>query len=250
MQKSPSDFLDYLAKTQRSVPNHEPAPGETHRLPSIGEMSKEMGISVASLREQLEVAKAIGLVEVHPRTGIRCLQYSFLPAVRQSLSFAISLDWSYFAAFSDLRNHIEASYWDEAARALACEDHVLLQELVSQANCKLNGKPIQIPHKEHRQLHLLIFGKLKNAFVTGLLEAYWEAYEAVGLNLYEDIDYLQSVWVYHKQMVVAIIANDFDAGYRALVKHRDLLFHRPALRTLTDDQVIQNGKETPVKAKS
>jgi DNA-binding FadR family transcriptional regulator len=36
-------------------------------------MSKELGVSVALLREQLEVAKAIGLVEVRPRTGIRRL---------------------------------------------------------------------------------------------------------------------------------------------------------------------------------
>jgi DNA-binding FadR family transcriptional regulator len=237
MLKISSDFLDYLLETQRASDREWGKPGDNTRLPPLGEMSKEMGISVASLREQLEVAKAIGLVEVHPRTGIRRLPYSFLPAVRQSLSFAISTDWSYFASFSDLRNHIEASYWDEAARNLTPEDHSELKKLVSQAFNKLNGKPIQIPHKEHRQLHLTIFSRLNNAFVLGLLEAYWEAYEAVGLNLYEDYKYLQQVWLYHRQMVDAIVASDFDAGYQALVQHRDLLFQRPASRVM-DDQLV------------
>ncbi len=92
---------------------------------------------------------------------------------------------------------------------------------------KLNGQPIQIPHPEHRQLHLGIYRRLDNPFVLGLLEAYWEAYEAVGLNLYTDIDYLQEVWRYHEQMVQAICDGDFARGYAALLQHKDLLFHRP-----------------------
>ncbi len=227
MMKLSSDFLDYLALHIRGTADGKMNGSEPGRLPPLSEMSKQLGMSVALLREQLEVAKAIGLVEVRPRTGIRCLPYSFLPAVRQSLSFAISTDWSYFMAYSDLRNHIEAAYWDEAARRLTQDDQNQLQQLMAQAWEKLNGQPIQIPHQEHRRLHLIIFGKLGNPFVTGLLEAYWEAYEAVGLNLFADYDYLQQVWSYHQQMVEAIVKRDFDQGYQALVQHRDLLFNRP-----------------------
>ena len=70
-----------------------------NKLPSLSAMSKELGVSVAYLREQLEVAKAIGLVDVRPRTGIRRLPFSFLPAVRQSASYAIALDSSIFGSF-------------------------------------------------------------------------------------------------------------------------------------------------------
>ena len=65
-------------------------------------------------------------------------------------------------------------------------------------------------------------------FVTGLLEAYWEAYEAEGLNLFADYDYLRQVWYYHQQMVEAICAGNYDQGHQALVAHKDLLFQRPA----------------------
>ena len=62
---------------------------------------------------------------------------------------------------------------------------------------------------------------------VGTLEAYWEAYEAVGLNLFTDYAYLTEVWTYHQQMVDAIVKGDYEAGYQALVKHKDLLYHRP-----------------------
>jgi DNA-binding FadR family transcriptional regulator len=67
---------------------------------------------------------------------------------------------------------------------------------------------------------------LDNPFVSGILEAYWEAYEAVGLNLYAGYRYLEEVWTYHQQMVDGICNGDLDAGYQALVEHTDLIRHR------------------------
>jgi DNA-binding FadR family transcriptional regulator len=233
-----SVFLQYLARFTPpggAAVNGAAANGSTMsslaagsvQLPSLSEVSKELGVSVALLREQLEVARAIGLVEVRPRTGIRRLPYSFLPAVRQSFSYALMVDAGYFMMYSDLRIHLEAAYWQDAASRLTPEDHLELKRLVVRAWEKLNGHPIEIPHPEHRQLHLGIYRRLGNPFVFGLLEAYWEAYEAVGLNLYTDIDYLQEVWRYHEQMVEAICDGDYDRGYAALIQHKDLLFHRP-----------------------
>jgi hypothetical protein len=45
--------------------------------------------------------------------------------------------------------------------------------------------------------------------VLGILEAYWEIYEAVGLSVYEDHKYLDRVWAYHQQMVDSIAQGDF-----------------------------------------
>src|SRR5512140_777224 len=112
-----SEFLQYLAGQASTFPTEE------GRLPPLTQLSQELGVSVATLREQLEVARAMGLVDVRPRTGIRRLPFSFLPAVRQSLAYAISLDPACFSAYAELRNHIEAAYWDEAVRRLTPEDH-------------------------------------------------------------------------------------------------------------------------------
>jgi DNA-binding FadR family transcriptional regulator len=216
---SPTEFIDFL------ISHAQDHPDET-QLPSLNQLSAILGVSVARLREQLEVAKALGLVEVRPRTGIKRLPYSFNQAVWQSLAFAINLDHRYFEVFANLRKQVELAYWHAAADSLTPEDRDELQTLVKLAYEKLRGNPIRIPHQEHRQLHLSIYSRLENPFVQGILEAYWDAYEAVGLSLYTDLSYLEEVWDYHKKMVDAIDAGNLEAGYRALAEHTDLLRHR------------------------
>ncbi len=214
-----SEFLHYLA-------SHKEADSG---LPSLADLASELGISVAALREQLEVARALGLVEVRPRTGTRRLSYTFTPAVRQSLRYALALNDGHFQKFSELRNHIESAYWNEAVQKLNKEDKQELQALIARAKEKLAGTPVQVPHEEHRNLHLLIYSRLDNPFVTGILEAYWDAYEAVGLNMYAgSIDYLNEVWGYHAQMVESICNRDYETGLVALIKHIDLLAQRPS----------------------
>jgi len=214
-----SEFLRYLAA-------HEEA---EDGLPTLNELSQELEVSVASLREQLEVARALGLVEVKPGRGrTRRRVFSFTPAIRQSLQYALALDDGHFRKYSELRNHVEAAYWFEAVEKLSPEDKDELQNLIARAQDKLNRTPIQVPHEEHRNLHLLIYSRLENPFVTGILEAYWEAYEAVGLNMFAGgYDYLQEVWEFHQIMVESICNGTHKAGYDALVAHTDLLYHRP-----------------------
>ena len=213
-----SEFLRYLAV-------HEEA---ENKLPSLSDLSRELGLSVASLREQLEVARALGLVEVRPRLGTRRRTYSFTPAVRQSLRYALALNDEHFRKYSELRNHVEFAFWYEAVEKLTGEDKAELRAIVARAWEKLRRAQIQVPHEEHRNLHLLVYSRLENPFVTGILEAYWDAYESVGLNVFAGgYDYLQEVWQYHEQMVEGICNGDFEAGYEALVKHTDLLHHRP-----------------------
>jgi DNA-binding FadR family transcriptional regulator len=212
-----SEFLRYLA-------SHDEA---ERGLPTLNELSRELGIGLAALREQLEVARALGLVEVKPRMGIRRREYSFTPAIRQSLGYALALDNTHFRKYAELRKHVESAFWHQAVEKLTEVDKQELQNLVARAWEKLRGTPVQVPHEEHCQLHLKIYSRLDNPFVTGILEAYWEAYEAVGLNVFAgSYEYLQEVWRYHQKMVEAICTGDFEAGYEALVTHTDLLYQR------------------------
>lgn len=218
-----SEFMRYLAAH----------PQAEESLPALTTLSAELGVSVASLREQLEVARALGLVDVRPRTGIRRLPFTFLPSVRQSLGYAMALEDANFQRFADLRKHVESAYWYEAVENLTPDDHEKLNQLVRRAWEKLDGRPVQIPHEEHKQLHLVIYGRLENPFVSGILEAYWEAYESIGLNVFTDYNYLREVWDYHQRMVASICSGNFEAGYNALVEHADmladLLDHRPGI---------------------
>jgi len=218
-QKS-SAFIEFLGAQANNNPDQT-------QLPSMNTLSDNLDLSVASLREQIEVAKALGFINVRPRTGIRRLPYAFTPAVWQSLSYALAMSGSAFEAFSDLRRNVEMAYWEQAASSLTREDHAALKALMRSAWDKLNGTPIRIPHDEHQELHLMVFRRLGNPFVLGILEAYWKAYEATGLGVYADYNYLNEVWNYHQKMVDAICAGDYATGYQALVEHGDLLYHHP-----------------------
>jgi DNA-binding FadR family transcriptional regulator len=209
-----SDLLDYIAHEARE-------PGT--RVPPISELSETLGISPSKLREQLEVARALEIVEVRPKTGIRTREISYFPPLRLALLSILAQDPSRFEEIRAVRISLEAAYWKEAVSLLQPSDLDRLERLIAQAWDRLRGTPVQIPHAEHKALHLTVFSRLPNLLVRALLEAYWEAYEAVGLSLYADYAYLHEVWTYHEAMVRAIGRGDLEAGLQALVSHTGLL---------------------------
>ncbi len=231
-----SELLQYLA-ARAGEPDD--------RAPAIQDLARSLAISPGKLREQLEVARELGLVEVRPKTGIRRRSYSFSSSLRTSIRYALAVDPGYFEQIGELRNHLEVAYWHQAVRLLQPEDKQGLEALVASAWRKLRGQPVQIPHAEHRQLHSLIYSRLTNEFVRGILEIYWDAYEAVGLNVYADYAYLEMVWGFHERMVRSILENDLDAGYQVLIEHAGLLSDRPELGRLRDRD---GGREPSVPA--
>lgn len=200
-------------------------PGE--RLPSLAELSAELNISISKLREQLEVARILGFVEVKPRTGIRCKEFDIMPALRLSLFYALAHDRGMFDLYSSLRVHVEVSYWHDATALLRVDDFKQLRRLVAQAWAKLRDDPITIPHVEHRRLHMGIFGRLENPFVQGILQTYWETYEAIELNRYADYAYHETVWQYHEKIVDLLAAGEYEESLKTFIEHTQLLRYQP-----------------------
>ncbi|MBI5668991.1 MAG: FadR family transcriptional regulator [Chloroflexi bacterium] len=232
-----SDLLNYIIK-------HGFQPGD--RLPTISELQdpNNLGISVSKVREQLEVARALGLVEVRSKTGTRLKEYSFTPAVRLSLFYALATDLHFFEQFSALRTHLEVSFWNEACSRLTADDLADLRQTIVAARVKLSSQWIRIPSEEHRAFHLGIFRRLENPFVLGLLEAYWDAYEAVELNRYADYAYHTTVWDYHERILDAICAGDFDAARAAFMEHTRLLRHQPRMQGMENGAVALSSEVT------
>ncbi len=210
------DFLIYLAKNYQV----------NERIPALNVLSKEIGLSTSSLREQMEVARALGIIDVRPRTGIRKLAYSFRAPVYQSLSYAIEENRDIFAAFADLRFHLEVTYWFEAVSLLTNDDKEQLQDLVKTARMKIMRIPVQNPFQEHRNFHLLIYKHIHNPFLTGILESYWELYEKAGLDVYSSTGYLSKVWDYHHEIVECIVKGEYQTGLIALKEHFNLFTNR------------------------
>lgn len=214
-----SDFLNYIIRQ-----GYEPG----DRLPSIQELTADthLDMSANKVREQLEVARQMGWVEVRSKRGTRVMEYDFTPAVRLSALYAMARGEK-FESFASLRNHVESAYWQEACALLSEADLDVMQGCIDSANEKLDSPPIHIPNPEHRLFHLTVFKNLDNTFVLGILEAYWDLYEEVGVNRYMDYSYLRKVWDYHSLILRHIRGGQFDAAQRAFVEHTRLLRHEP-----------------------
>ncbi len=197
------------------------------RLPTIAELSRELGVSVSKVREELEVARMLGLVVIKPRIGTQVQEFTFAPAATLSVLYALGLDGAFFHQFARLRNGVELSFWYDAVCQLLPDDIEHLRCLVTAAYKKLNHIPVIVPFEEHRDLHLTFFKRLDNPFVQGILQAYWVAYKAFGLALYAELSYHREVWAYHERMVECVARQDYEAGWRALKDHMDLLRHMP-----------------------
>jgi DNA-binding FadR family transcriptional regulator len=212
-----SDILRYII-------THELEAGD--KLPTINELSAELGVSVSKIREELAVVRTLGLVQIKPRTGTQVQAFDFGPAATVSVLYALGLDRGYFQDFSQLRKSVELSFWHEAVAQLTSDEVAQLRHLVACAREKLNRIPIEVPFEEHCRLHLTFFKHLDNPFVQGILQAYWAAYQAFGLALYADLSYHREVWDYHERMVECVARRDFDGGHCALREHMGLLRYR------------------------
>jgi DNA-binding FadR family transcriptional regulator len=224
----PSELLNYLATSDFQ-------PGD--RLPTLSELQKEeyLNISISKIREQLEVARAMGLVEVRSKTGMRLNPFSFTPAIRLSLLYALAMDVHHFEHIGSVRVHLETAYWDEACAKLTTVETAIMREQIEAARAKLaDARWIQIPHEEHRTFHLTVFTHLDNPFVIDLLKAYWDAYEAAAITRYADFSYHQKVWDFHERILDEICAGNYADARLLFVEHTELLHVQPVLQPASE----------------
>ena len=213
MTKELSPILKYIADATRQ---DEP-------IPSISELSTQLGISTASVREQLEVPKELGFVEVRTRTGIQKHDFCLRHPLTLSMTYGLRVDPDLFQEYASLRRQLEIGYWYEACSLLEKSHVQELQNLEERANWKINQNPVMIPTIEHRKFHLTIYRPLNNRVLNSVLETYWDLYEASSINFFRNHEYLESVWSYHRQMLDAIASKAYEKGYEALVTHFDLM---------------------------
>ena len=200
--------------------------GEPVKLPPLDKLASELGVSRGKLREELIAAQAYGMIDMRPGDGTYIRPFDFYAATRPLVLYAIASDQHNFDCFYRLRAHLEVAFWDEAVRALGPAEHDRLERILRRAERKLKGTPVEIPHHEHRIFHVLIFSRLDNPFAQGLLKAYWDAYEAVGLHRYFDYCYYERMWTSHRGMFQAILDQRYEEGKQILIQHYTLLADR------------------------
>jgi DNA-binding FadR family transcriptional regulator len=218
----PYDVLQYIVQEGLQTQDHK----ELTKLPAIGDLAKEMRISRGKLREEMIAAQAYGAVEMRPGDGTYVRPFDFYGPVRTLVLYSIAGDRRNFDRYYQVRARLEIAFWEDATRNLGPGDLDLLYSILDRAQGKLNRDRVEIPHEEHREFHLHIYSRMENPFVHGLLQAYWDAYEAVGLHRYFDLSYFERMWSWHREMVDAIVAGEHARGQEVLIRHFTLIEDR------------------------
>ena len=217
-----SDLLNYLIQSQFKAGD---------RIPTISQLaeSEHLGISPSKIREQLEVARALGFIDVKSKTGMRFNEYEFGSAIRLSVFFALAQEPElYFEYFTDLRVQLEIGSWFAMCESLGSQEFVALHEIIQAARQKLQDERwVQIPHREHGQFHRMLFSKIDNPFINGILNVYWEAYEAIEPRRYASFAYHQKVWDYHEGIANELEGGDFMKAQATYMEHAQLLRINP-----------------------
>lgn len=213
MKQSNLSLLSYLANSAK----------EGKSIPSIAQLSNDLGLSTSSLREQLEVARQLEFVEVKTRTGIQTSTFSAAPAICLAYRYGLEVEPDLIWDILSVRQHLELSYWQEAVVHLTKKDVGYLNEIIESAFRKINNQPVVIPIEEHKEFHLSIYRSLNNSFLNSLLEAYWQIYQETDVRVYSDKTYLESIWAYHRKVQQAIASKEYDLGYQALMTHFEIV---------------------------
>lgn len=217
----PYTILQYIIDKELTSSGGEPV-----KLSPMDDLAHELGVSRGKLREELVAVEAYGVVEMRPGDGTYVCPFDFYTAIRTLVLYGTACDWKHFDHFYKLRVQIEIGFWEEAVGRLTEEDKQALQHILEHAERKLKASWAEIPHREHRDLHLFVFRRLENEFVQGLLKAYWDTYEAVGMHRYFDYAYYEKIWAGHRKMVEAIVAGKLEEGKQAMTEHFVLLEDR------------------------
>jgi GntR family transcriptional repressor for pyruvate dehydrogenase complex len=200
--------------------------GQELKLPPMDELAESLGVSRGKLREELIAIQAYGIAEMRPGDGTYVRPFDFYTATKTLALYAIECDRKHFDQLYEVRVQLEFAFWERAACSLTEEDVNQLQHIIERAEKKLQGTPVEIPHAEHREFHTIIFSRLDNEFASGILKAYWDAYEAVGLHRYFELSYYEAMWDSHRKMVEAIVEGRYEDGKEILAHHFTLLGDR------------------------
>ena len=135
MRNTNLPLLSYLANSAKQGKN----------IPSIVQLSEELSLSTAAVREQLAVARQLEVVEVKTKTGIHTSPFSVAPAICLAFRYGLELDPSMRGEIASVRQHLELAFWNEAVSKLTEKDVAYLEEMLA----SFSGAIVVVSHDEY-----------------------------------------------------------------------------------------------------
>ncbi len=205
-------------RIKRFIIDHEYQPGDL--MPSETELMRTLGISRGSLREAMKALQTLGVIETRHGHGTYVGRFS-LDHLVDGLTFRIrsERDQSLHAVreLLELREILESSLVARVARRLSDDDFLTLNDLVSQMEAR--GARGEMFSYEDRAFHRALYRPLNNTLVVQLLEAFWDIFYVVRVELPGTAPHPELTARHHRQILEALMAGDAVAASTAMTEH-------------------------------
>ena len=202
------------------ISNGQLQPGD--KIPSERELSAEMGISRQSIREALNRAEVMGLIEVRQGEGSFILS-SIKGALKPPLTVIIEKEAERIFDFLEIRKLVEGWCAERAALEATAEE---LKDMK-----KILGKMKMVASKDKQwekldlELHLSIAKATHNIIAVHIMDAL-----KANFNLFfkftksmPSSERLDVLWQHHHDIVDAIVCKDSNSAKQKVIDHLNFI---------------------------
>jgi DNA-binding FadR family transcriptional regulator len=214
---------------------NELQPGDP--LPSETELTEQLGVSRAVVREALRSLEALGVIVSRRGEGRFVSEFNLDPIV-QSLSYGMLSDLNNVRDILEVRERLEASFIAEAISAMDEATLEQLRELVDKMREKWAAGERYT--EEDLAFHYTIFLTIGNRLLVKLLELFWRVYHNLQHRVLRYTDDLSDSDVEnHAAILEAIEAQDADLARQRILDHFTGLRRR-----LNESEVLLSKKSS------
>lgn len=184
-------------------------------LPPEAELAGLLDMGKTSIREGVRRLETLGIVNVKHGQGLFVGGFSFAPLI-DLLPYSLAYDTVPFRDLLQARRALEEGLVVEASKRLSEANLVALEAIVDQMAHRA-GPHGTIPADLDRAFHHQLFEPLGNAFVTQLIDVFWQIFDRASAQLPQQRDHHTAEE--HAQILRAIRSGDPTAMTRAVAHH-------------------------------
>ena len=205
-------------------------------MPGEMEVSALLGLSRPVVREAFSVLEAAGVLIVRKGSGRVLMPFSFRSVVNLLSSFAVP-HGKLLLDLLAVRQLMEGNMLPAAAAIMTNSDLDELERLVAAMEEKATRN--EYFGEEDRQFHALLYRRLDNEVLQGLLELFWAMYHELDIDALSHSQRLDETAAHHRRIVTALRAGDV----RRAQHHLDTHFYDTAY-ALTHSRLLWDSELT------
>ncbi|MFC1715425.1 FadR/GntR family transcriptional regulator [Candidatus Poribacteria bacterium] len=185
-------------------------------LPVQGQIAKDLGVSLGSVREAVRSLESLGLLEVRHGDGLYVRGMNF-DALLQILLYSVMLEPYTLLDLLQVREMLEISTIPKVVQQIQEKDLEACRQILDDWRAEVAAG---LPGIEKDQLfHQTLYRSVGNKLLSSLVHIFWLAYRNAEERTIPVKSSRQSVLKYHFEIFEAVEARDVELAQRLIVEH-------------------------------